>query len=354
MKIVEGYSLLQWTIFFMSYCILGWAFESAYTSLKTGRLLNRGFCHGPWLPIYGVGATLLVLLAWPVRAQLWLVFLVGMIGGSLLELGTGMAMFHIFKMKWWDYSEQPCNFRGYICLGASFTWGILAILIIRYIHPRVAAVSEDWTYMEFVVINTMLYTLFVEDVVFSILGALDLKRRLQKLAENSEEIERLRLSIQEARERLSEARQEMDANVEALRELRKTEGNAAAAKLVAEGTMQATRAAAAATVEKAKAVTEGPVETMKILAENSASTAKATLNRFSKEKQEKLRQEQERLEERLAYLEDGGSPGHGPMSWWSKSMIRNNPGFRAENRQGEALKRAALLRRRKKKDADTQ
>ncbi len=347
MRTVEGYSLLQWTIFFMSYCILGWGFESIYTSLKTGRLLNRGFCHGPWLPIYGTGATLLVLLAWPFREKLWLVFLIGLFGGSLLELVTGAAMFRIFKMKWWDYSEQPCNFHGYTCLGASLAWGMLAVLIIRFVQPRVAAVSENWTYMEFVVINTILYTLFVEDVVLSILGALDLKRRLQQLAENSEEIERLRLSIQEARERLNEARQEMDANVESLREIRKTEGNAAAAKLVAEGTVQATRAAAAATVEKARAVTEGPVETVKILAENSASTAKATLSRLSKERQERLWEEKERLEERLAYLEDGSTPEHGRMSWWSKSMIRNNPSFRAEDHQGELLKRAALLRKKK-------
>lgn len=348
MRTVEGYSFLQWTIFFMSYCMLGWLFESVYTSLKTGRLLNRGFCHGPWLPIYGTGATLLVLLAWPFREKLLLVFLIGLVGGSLLELTTGFVMYHIFKMKWWDYSDQPLNFHGYICLPASVFWGILAVFIVRVLHPHVEAISRNWSYLRFVVINTMLYTLFAEDVVLSILGAMDLKRRLQKLAENSEEIEHLRISIQEARERLNEAKLDMDAGVEYLKEVRKTEGNAAAAKLVAEGTVQATRAAAAATVEKARAVTEGPVVTMKAIAENSASTAKATLSRFSKEKQEKLREEQERLEERLAYLEDGGSPGHGRMSWWSKAMIRNNPSFRAEDRQGEALKRAALLRRRKK------
>ncbi len=263
-------------------------------------------------------------------------------------------MYHIFKMKWWDYSDQPLNFHGYICLPASLFWGILALFIVRVLHPHVAAVSRNWSYLRFVVINTILYTLFVEDVVLSILGALDLKRRLQVLAENSEEIERLRLSIQEAREKLSEAKQDMDAGVEYLKEVRKTEGNAAAAKVVAEGTVQATRAAAAATVEKAKAVTEGPVVTMKAIAENSASTARATFSRFSREKQEKLQREQRHMEERLAYLEDGGSPGHGPMSWWSKAMIRNNPSFLAENRQGEALKRAALLRKKDKKSAEAE
>ena len=60
---MRGYTILQWLTFFMLYCILGWCFESSYCSLKSGHLQNRGFCHGPWIPLYGVGSCLLVFFA---------------------------------------------------------------------------------------------------------------------------------------------------------------------------------------------------------------------------------------------------------------------------------------------------
>ena len=197
METIEGYSILQWSIFFMSYCILGWVFESFYCSLKSGHLRNRGFCHGPWLPLYGSGATLLILLVWPYRDRHILVFMTGFFGGTALELFTGLLMEHLFNMRWWDYSHNPFNFHGYICLYAAIGWGVLALFITEFIHPHIERISRNWSYSTFLVVNTMLYTLFIEDAVASVFGALDLRDRLSRLAESSEEIQSLKLSIQE-------------------------------------------------------------------------------------------------------------------------------------------------------------
>ena len=109
-----SYTVLQWTTFFMLYCMFGWCFESTYCSIKSGHLQNRGFCHGPWLPIYGVGASLLLLFTQGHEGNRLYLFLVGFFGGTCLELVTGFLMNKIFHMRWWDYSQNPLNFHGYI------------------------------------------------------------------------------------------------------------------------------------------------------------------------------------------------------------------------------------------------
>ena len=55
------YTLGQWLLFFFLYCFLGWVWESCYVSAKRRQWVNRGFLHGPMLPIYGTGAVIILL-----------------------------------------------------------------------------------------------------------------------------------------------------------------------------------------------------------------------------------------------------------------------------------------------------
>ena len=59
--------------------------ESCYVSAKRRQWVNRGFLHGPMLPIYGTGAVIILLATIPVRDSLWLVFLLGMLAATALE-----------------------------------------------------------------------------------------------------------------------------------------------------------------------------------------------------------------------------------------------------------------------------
>lgn len=372
LKVFQNYTLLQWAWFFMFYCIFGWCFESTYCSLKSMRLMNRGFCHGPWLPIYGAGGTLFLIFAWPYRANLIVTFLMGMLVGTGLELITGPLMYHIFHMKWWDYSQNPLNFRGYICLGASLGWGAMALFFVHFVHPRVAELTMNWTPIGYIVVVTMLYTLFVEDLIFSVLGALDIRKRLENLAANSEEIQQLKLSITEAREHLEELQEAARANASEVKSVAESEGRLAAAKYVSEeaaralqdaretGTLaarslaesgaQAARAAVDSGVQTARSAAQSvadtgaqAVQTARSAAQSVADTGaqavrtvaetgrsagelgKSAVQR-SLELRRRLAEERRRhLEERLAILEDGGDARSGRMNWWVGNTLRNNP-----------------------------
>lgn len=132
-----SYHFHEWLSFFYFYCIFGWCFESAYVSLKNRRPVNRGFLHGPWLPLYGSGAILVLWLTLPFQNYPALVYLVGALGATVLEYATGEAMVRIFKVRYWDYSNQRFQYKGHICLSSTIAWGFLSLLMVYVVHRPV-------------------------------------------------------------------------------------------------------------------------------------------------------------------------------------------------------------------------
>ena len=131
------YHFREWLIFFYFYCVCGWIFESTYVSLRKKAFINRGFMHGPWLPLYGTGAILVLWITLPFHAQPLLVYFVGMIGATVLEYFTGAAMVKLFRVRYWDYSDQKIQLHGHICLTSSIAWGFLSLAMVYLIHKPV-------------------------------------------------------------------------------------------------------------------------------------------------------------------------------------------------------------------------
>lgn len=128
------YTISQWFIFFYIYCFLGWCFESAYVSICSHRLVNRGFMHGPLLPLYGSGAITVLFVALPFRDMPVIVYITGMIAATILEYVVGVVMEKLFKVRYWDYSNQKFNVQGHICLSSSIAWGFLSLALIYGMH----------------------------------------------------------------------------------------------------------------------------------------------------------------------------------------------------------------------------
>lgn len=132
-----SYHFREWLSFFYFYCIFGWCFESAYVSLKKRRLTNRGFLRGPWLPLYGSGAILVLWLTLPFQKTPVLVYIVGALGATVLEYATGETMVRLFKVRYWDYSDQKLQYKGHICLSSTIAWGFLSLLMVYVVHKPV-------------------------------------------------------------------------------------------------------------------------------------------------------------------------------------------------------------------------
>lgn len=191
------YSISQWILFFLWYCFVGWIWESCYVSVrkaienKKWEFINRGFLHGPFLPIYGMAAIVILIATIPVKEQLLFVYIGGAVAATTLELITGTMMERLFKVKYWDYSDLPLNYKGHICFFVSLFWGLCAILMTEVIHVPVERVMlllpeglAEITAMIFV--GYLAY-----DFSVSFREAMDMREILERLTENNEALQRL-------------------------------------------------------------------------------------------------------------------------------------------------------------------
>ena len=187
-----SYSASQWLLFFFIYCFLGWIWESCYVSIKQGKWVNRGFLRGPILPIYGSGAIIVLLATLPVRDNLFLTFFLGMTAATILEYFTGEAMEALFHVRYWDYSNQPFNLNGHICLTSSIAWGFFSILMVKVLHLPidnfVTAIPEELAQ----ILGYILTAAIAIDAATSFREAMDLKDMLKHMAEHNGELKRMR------------------------------------------------------------------------------------------------------------------------------------------------------------------
>ena len=184
-----SYTFRQWLSFFYLYCIFGWCFESAYVSLKQLRPVNRGFLKGPWLPLYGSGAILVLWMTLPFQNSPVEVYFVGMLGATVLEYLTGEAMVRLFKVRYWDYSNQHFQYKGHICLSSSIAWGFLSVAMVYGIQPQVER-FVFWMNQEFVSVATFAITIcIVYDFSGAFREAMDLRHMLEQAEQLVAELE---------------------------------------------------------------------------------------------------------------------------------------------------------------------
>ena len=186
------YSVTQWVFFFYFYCFFGWCFESTYVSVKTRKLTNRGFMHGPFLPLYGSGAIMMLVASMPFQDNVPLTYLAGCVGATLLEYVTGVVMEALFKVRYWDYSSQKFNFQGHVCLKSTLAWGGLTILMTSVVHRYVEQVVLSVPIQVLTAVTFVLTAVIFADFALSFKAALDLRDVLVKLEEAKAELARSR------------------------------------------------------------------------------------------------------------------------------------------------------------------
>ena len=130
-----NYSIYEILELFCIYAFLGWCVEVIYATVNSGKFVNRGFLNGPVCPIYGFGVLAVVITLQPLKDNVLILFLGSVILTSVLEFITGFILEKIFNDKWWDYSEEPFNIGGYVCLKFSLLWGLACILVVDVVHP---------------------------------------------------------------------------------------------------------------------------------------------------------------------------------------------------------------------------
>ena len=156
-------------------------------SSKTGQVCKPWIFE--WTDLSGIwNRGVVVQFLTPVENNLVLLYISSTILVTVIEGITGFLLEKIFHNKWWDYSEQPLNIGGYVCVLFSLIWGVFCVLIVKIIHPLIYKVL---TMIPLVLGIVVLAVGLLADLYVTASGILKMNRRLEAMEKIAAELKEL-------------------------------------------------------------------------------------------------------------------------------------------------------------------
>ena len=189
--VLFGMTLYQILWYFVIYSFIGWCVEVVFHAMKAHRLVNRGFLNGPVCPVYGFGVVLVFAAVHLIidggggtlqDISIIMLYPIGVFLTTAVELLGGYMLDKTFHARWWNYSNEKYNFRGYICLKFSLIWGLGVVFLVKFAHPFIdratvqflPAAVGTWIILALIIA-------YFADFVVSVLIMLKLNRSLEEL-----------------------------------------------------------------------------------------------------------------------------------------------------------------------------
>lgn len=169
-------------IWLMIYSFAGWLYETIICSIGQRRFVNRGFLNGPYCPIYGHGALLVILVLGRLKNPIAL-FLAGAVLTCSLEYLTSYLMEKLFSARWWDYSKRKFNINGRVCLLGAVVFGVFSTVLVLLIHPAVVKLTDVIPALARHIISAVLLIVFIGDCIVTIVGISDFRERLLEVSD---------------------------------------------------------------------------------------------------------------------------------------------------------------------------
>lgn len=135
---ILGFSIWRLLAYFIIYSIAGYFIETIFGIITKGVWESRqSFLYGPFCAIYGLGAVVMIVFLQYFNKNNNRLFWGGFLIGSIVEYLVSLIGEIVFHAIWWDYSNEPFNINGRICVFFSLFWGFLAIYMMSYVNPKV-------------------------------------------------------------------------------------------------------------------------------------------------------------------------------------------------------------------------
>ena len=182
-----GMTYYQICWYFLIYSFGGWVVEVIFHAVALGKVVNRGFLNGPVCPVYGFGVLSVFSMINTLQSSGYqmsegMIFLFGVILATVVELIAGWMLDVCFHARWWDYSDKPFNFHGYICLEFSLIWGLAIVLVVKvfqkYVENNTSMQTDSalgW------IILAILYGVYLADLIVTVAVIRGLNKKLTRL-----------------------------------------------------------------------------------------------------------------------------------------------------------------------------
>jgi uncharacterized membrane protein len=168
-KVIDkSYSFTSIMIMFFGFSFVGWLWEVALGFFRTGILVNRGTMHGIWLPIYGVGGVLIVVLLRKYQNKHLQCFVKSMAICAIVEYLSSLLLEKLFNARWWDYSNEFMNLDGRICLFGLLIFGVAGCGAVCKVAPLIDRKIMSYSQKSRIIVCVVLGIIFAVDFMFSI------------------------------------------------------------------------------------------------------------------------------------------------------------------------------------------
>lgn len=130
-------------LYFPVYGFLGWIGEVIYRSFTRKRLINPGLLNGPFLPLYGSAAVIIIFLSGILPFNnIIFDFVFFAVFSSTIEYLAAMLAENYFKVRLWEYDDYKFNIKGRICLRFTIYWGLYCVVFLYLIHPTIYIINN--------------------------------------------------------------------------------------------------------------------------------------------------------------------------------------------------------------------
>lgn len=167
----------QIVFLFFAYSFLGWVGEVLFTAVVHRKYQDRGVLSGPLCLLYGVGGLVITFALGDIREGWFFLLVFSAVYATVIEWIGGHILEYTTHTRWWDYSVMPFNLDGYVCLGASLTWGALGVVVLKWGNPLLLALYSLVPHGIWVVVLLAALVVFCVDLVGTLLAMAGLRYR---------------------------------------------------------------------------------------------------------------------------------------------------------------------------------
>lgn len=178
-KLIGFETALYLFIMFWFFSFLGWIVEILSFIIEDRKLVNRGFLIGPYCPLYGFGALIMLAISY-ISDDLFIIFLLTMIACSILEYFASYIMEILFQVRWWDYSNRAFNINGRICLRSTIFFGLLGVVFLKVLLPWYDGLIESISYNSLLIIAIIVFIITLIDILVSFNAMSSIKSVVEK------------------------------------------------------------------------------------------------------------------------------------------------------------------------------
>lgn len=167
-RYARNYSLTSIILLFFAFSMIGWLWEVSLHLITDGVFVNRGVMHGPWLPIYGSGGVLILLILKRFRTKPALEFFsIVLLCGCVEYFSSWYLEISHNGVRWWDYTGYFLNLNGRICAEGLLVFGLGGMLIVYFAAPLFDNLFRKVRMRVLYPVCLILLVIFVADQVYS-------------------------------------------------------------------------------------------------------------------------------------------------------------------------------------------